>query len=308
MLQTKKTNIIIIFLLIVLLSGCDKENNIKYTNNIDNNILYNIGYNEKQINMIYKYLDLSDISYLTNLNYIENIEDYLGYDIMDIKNIDRYKSFRNKHDNLDLYHIILYVNMNLDKPFYSEYNTVDNPNSNLVLINKYNKLPDDYAPNDLELLDSSCTVKEDLYLRKEARDSFYNMCMDMKSLNLDIKAISGYRTQDYQKMLYEEYSSKDGEEKAIKYSAKPRFSEHETGLSVDVMGSNKNYLLFKDTYEFQYIKEHAFKYGFIIRYENEFVTGYIDEEWHLRYVGVDAATKIKEENISLEEYIYLLNN
>ena len=288
-----RKNIFIIF----LLCGC-KFNKTK-------EVFLNLGYSNKEIKEIDKYLKKSDINYLSNHNYVENITEFIRYSIFDINNLDRYIAYRNKYYELDFYHIILYVNMNLDKDFYSDVKTITNPYDKLVLVNKYNKLPDDYSPNDLVLIDKRCSVKDDVYIRKEASKHLIDMCMDMISLNLDMKVISGYRNYDYQKTLYDEYVKKDGEYAAIKYSARPRFSEHETGLSIDVMGNNKNYTKFNETPEYRYILNNAHNYGFIIRYDNEFVTGYINEAWHLRYVGIKNAKKIKNDNITLDEYVYM---
>lgn len=297
---------IILIILSIFLVAC---NNKQYGTNVDTNktlkAFQSIGYTDREIELINQYLSKSDINYLLDYGYVENISEYIGYNIFDINNLSRYIDYKNKFNELDFYHTILYVNMNLDKNFYEVVNTASNPDDILVLVNKYNKLPDDYEPSDLVLVDKRCSIKDNIYLRKEANDNFYKMCINMLSLNLDMKAISGYRSYEYQVKLHNSYIETDGEEKAIKYSAKPRYSEHETGLVVDVMGNNKNYIKFGETDEYKYILKHASDYGFIIRYENEFVTGYINEPWHLRYVGREVAEKLKKENITFDEYIYL---
>ena len=305
----KEKLLVICTILSIFLVACNTDKNTKNDSNltIDNTVktFKNIGYTDREIELIKKYLSESDIDYLLNYDYVENISEYIGYDIFDASKLNRYIDYKNKFNNLDFYHIILYVNMNLDKDFYEDVRVVSNPDDILVLVNKYNKLPDDYVPNDLVLVDARCSAKDGIYLRSEANDNFYKMCMNMISLNLNMKAISGYRSYEYQTKLHNDYINNDGYEAAIKYSAKPGHSEHETGLVVDVMGSNKAYTNFSDTDEYQYILKHASDYGFIIRYDNEFVTGYINEPWHLRYVGREVAEKLKKDNITLDEYIYL---
>ena len=87
-------------------------------------------------------------------------------------------------------------------------------------------------------------------------------------------------------------------------SARPGHSEHQTGLAVDVMGSNNDYDEFEKSIEFSWMKENAHKYGFILRYPKgkENITGFKYEPWHYRYVGLITATRIFKENITLEEY------
>ena len=87
-------------------------------------------------------------------------------------------------------------------------------------------------------------------------------------------------------------------------SAKPGHSEHQTGLSIDVEGSNLDYDLFAESKEFNWMKNNAHKYGFILRYPKgkEHITGFKYEPWHYRYVGKDVASYIYKNNITLEEY------
>lgn len=271
------------------------------------NILSKLGYDLSEIKFILKNINYSDLDYITNNEYISNLKDYLKYKYFKISNLNRYIDYRN-NNNLDIQNVILNVNMNLDKEPYEYYNTITDTENILILVNKYNKLPDNYEPNDLNKINSNNSIRE-LYLKKEACDAFELMCNDAKTLGLNIIAISSYRTKEYQKNLYNDYVNRNGVTKADTYSARPRFSEHETGLALDVMGSNKNYTKFAYTNEYEWVKENAYNYGFIIRYpENkEDITKYIYESWHLRYVGKDVAKYIYDNNLTLEEYLALGN-
>lgn len=100
---------------------------------------------------------------------------------------------------------------------------------------------------------------------------------------------------------------KDGVEKAKTYSAVPGHSEHETGLAIDVSGSDGKCAAedcFGGTKEAEWLAKHAPEYGFIIRYPEgkEDITGYKYEPWHLRYVGTEISSDIAERGITLEEY------
>lgn len=113
---------------------------------------------------------------------------------------------------------------------------------------------------------------------------------------------SGFRTYNYQVTLYNNYVVRDGQEAADTYSARPGFSEHQTGLVFDVGAIDNNY---GNTAEGIWLREHCHEYGFIIRYPlgKEDITGYMYEPWHIRYVGVAAATEIYQRGITLEEYL-----
>ena len=145
-------------------------------------------------------------------------------------------------------------------------------------------------------------------LTSEAANAFNNLAKDAKEAGYTIRAVSTYRSFSYQKNLYNNYASKDGTVKADTYSARAGFSEHQTGLAVDVDNAKISYTKFGQTDEFTWMKENAHKYGFILRYttENEFITGYKNEPWHYRYVGIEIATQMKNENISsYEEYYFM---
>ncbi len=268
------------------------------------NNLADIGYKLDEIKLILLKVKYEDIGYILESGYIDNISDYLNVENLDAQKLKRYIDYYNNNSSKDLKTVINYVNMDMDKEPYIDYKIVEDPNNLLVLVNKYNKLNDDYKPSDLERINTNYSVRN-LYLRKEAKEAFEALCRDASSLGLSIRAISSYRTFDYQKGLYDNYVSVNGIEEADTYSARPGFSEHETGLATDVMGSNGNYTKFDETNEYTWVINNAHNYGFVIRYpENkEEITKYKFESWHLRYVGKDAATYMHENNLCLEEYL-----
>jgi len=175
---------------------------------------------------------------------------------------------------------------------------------NLILVNKENGLPSNYVPDDLELL-SLKYANENKYLKKEAKYYYEKLSNDALSLGYKIIVVSAYRDYKYQYELHNEYVKNKGIEYALLCSARPGYSEHQTGLAIDVMGSNNDYDLFEDSIEFEWMKNNAHKYGFILRYPKDKValTGYKYEPWHYRYVGIKAATEIYNNNLTLEEYI-----
>lgn len=112
---------------------------------------------------------------------------------------------------------------------------------------------------------------------------------------------SGFRSYETQTQLYQNYVNKDGKAEADRYSARPGYSEHQTGLAFDLIGTNGD--LVTEPKAAQWLLDHAADYGFVVRYlkGKEKETGYMAEEWHLRYVGKEAK-EIAASGLSLEEY------
>lgn len=194
--------------------------------------------------------------------------------------------------------------VNVKEEFYQNIKLVEKPNELLVLVNKNNQLQSGYIPENLESI-SLRFANKDKYLRKDAKEAFEKLSSEASVLGYRIVAVSAYRDYNYQNELFNYYVEEKGLDYALDCSAKPGHSEHQTGLAVDVEGENKDYDNFEDTKEFNWMKENAHRFGFILRYPKgkEHITGFKYEPWHYRYVGIDAAYEIYEKNITLEEYL-----
>jgi len=235
---------------------------------------------------------------LSILNNIDKKIDYFNY-----KYLDRYIDYKNKNSNLDDIDIITRVNLGLDNPFYQNTRKSNYLNSSNILVNKYIYLPEDYVPDDLVEVSSKFSNSTRL-LVYEVKEAFEKMANDALKENLNIRVISSYRSYEYQTTLYNNYVEKDGIELADTYSARPGFSEHQTGLVVDVDNIKTGFENFENTEEFIWMKNHAHEYGFILRYpkDKENITGYSYESWHYRYVGKKIANFIVNNNITFDEY------
>ncbi len=221
-------------------------------------------------------------------------------------NQSRYIKYQKENLNLNNDLVVLYVNIGIDKDFYTDIKPSLRPGTKEILVNKFYVLQSDYIPNDLEEIDDEYQVGGKM-LVSEAAASFNQMAKKAQQENLHIRAVSAYRSYDYQDNLYHRYVNRDGQTKADTYSARPGHSEHQTGLAVDVDNVTQTFDNFGNTEEALWMRANAYKYGFILRYtkENEFITGYQEEPWHYRYVGVQIASKMREENISsYEEYYF----
>lgn len=137
--------------------------------------------------------------------------------------------------------------------------------------------------------------------------AFHEMNKELAGSGLSLTIQSGFRSNETQKIIHESYKAKNGKESAELYSARPGHSEHETGLAIDVtssVSSKPTGTAFSATEEYAWLMENAHRFGFIIRYPEgkENWTGYHFEPWHLRYVGVEFATKLYNQNKCIEEY------
>lgn len=218
-------------------------------------------------------------------------------------NIKRYQDYHKLNSNLSVSDVVTRVNLNLDLPYYTNTKEAKYLNTFYTLVNKYNYLRDDFVPNNLVEMTTPYS-KEGIYLVEEARDNFYKLVDKAKEEGLTIRAISAYRGYTYQKRLYDKYVEVDGVNKADTYSARPGFSDHQTGLAIDVDNTISSFENFTNTKEYQWMLDNSYKYGFILRYPSgkESITTYQFESWHYRYVGLKLAKKIKASNLTFDEY------
>ena len=181
----------------------------------------------------------------------------------------------------------------------------------LILVNKTNELPQNYKPTDLSRVKAYAPGRDDStrYMRKKASESMNKMLEDAKAFGMDIVITTAYRSYNLQKIIFENNVEKSGSiEEANKTSAKPGQSEHQTGLAADLSSSKLDYSLdtkFGELDEGKWISDNSWKYGFILRYPEDKteITGYSYEPWHIRYVGKEFAKFIKDNNLTLEEFI-----
>lgn len=235
----------------------------------------------------------------------KEISIYSKINIYEKDNEQRYKNFSLKNPDLSKEKVVLYVNMGLDNSFYTDIKTIKYVKFN-TLVNKYYKLNENFYLKDPYLLSKDYTYK-DVYVNKEMVNDLENMIKDIKKENLEITVVSGYRTKEYQEKLYNNYSKKEGKKNADTYSARPRHSEHELGLSIDVSSKGGVMEQFAYTSEFLWMRKNSYKYGFILRYPEgkTHITGYKYESWHYRYVGKRIAKKMIKENLTFDEYYEL---
>lgn len=269
----------------------------------DINSLLEVGYNYNEINKIEDTLSSDSIAMVIDSEYNKQLFDYLGLSYFKEDNLERYFNYYKDNSDMDYTDIITYVNIGLDNEHYTNVIDVDKQDDILVLVNKYHKLSSDYVPSDLEILSSKYAVGTQK-LRKEAKDKFMEMCDAAKEDGINIKAGSTYRSYSYQQGLYNRYVNRDGKKEADRYSARAGYSEHQTGLAIDIL-NGKNEFIDEDNKEYDWLVNNCYKFGYILRYtkEDEAITGYQFESWHFRYVGTDVAMVIKDTGLTYDEYM-----
>lgn len=185
----------------------------------------------------------------------------------------------------------------------------------LVVVNKDNELPDSFnlnlvSPAGVEL---QGTAK---YVHSAMVSNLQKMFADAKAAGLRLYISSGYRSISHQQTIFNKkvnyylnkgYARGQAEIEAAKVVAKPRTSEHNSGLAIDLNGVRDD---FYTTKEYKWLMENAAKYGFILRYSKEkiHITNIIYEPWHFRYVGVEHALAMVKNNMCLEEYVKSLQS
>ena len=216
---------------------------------------------------------------------------------------DAYKEYREKNKDLSIEKVITNVNIGLNYDYYTHTKATKDLNTNTILVNKYNYLTEDYVPENLQTVDKKYSSKT-LQLVDYAKEAFEELSEAASKENYTVLAMSSYRSYQYQYNLYNRYVSTDGVEAADTYSARPGYSEHQTGLAVDVYNGKEDFTNFEKTKEYNWMQDNAYKFGFILRCPKDKVleTGYQYESWHYRYVGKEIAKYIHDNNLCFEEY------
>lgn len=205
----------------------------------------------------------------------------------------------------------------LEAVYFNEVKAVDgkqviqNPENILVMVNKLFSLPSEYSPSDLikpnvPFSFGNQEIEKSL-MREEAAAALESMFVAATENDIELFAVSGYRSYSRQEQIFQTELQGAGEEKAEEAVAVPGNSEHQSGLAMDISARSVNLDLieqFGETKEGQWLEANAHKFGFILRYPKgkEGITGYMYEPWHFRYVGIKAATEIYKNNWTLEEY------
>lgn len=308
--KTGKLLIAGIIALIIIVIGAIKINQkIQYQKTYEYKLLEK-GYEINQVKELEKLYNNKRLDYILTLDKDDNLISIAKEKYYIDKHLEEYLAYikENKCNNATA---ILKINTYTNYDFYSHDIEAKNL-SNTMIVNKFYKLKEDFVPNNLVDISNLYAWGTDNKAKKEALDAFIRMqkdCLDQTGLKLLIN--SAYRSYKEQEEVYNDYVKKNNEEYADTIAARPGHSEHQTGLSLDIFSTKDPKIkTFGESDTFKWLKDNAYKYGFIIRYpkDKEDITGFNYEPWHYRYVGLDIAKEIYEEDITYEEYYeYYLN-
>lgn len=305
-LNIKKLGIFVgIILLIIILAiiGIKKlvdESKLKKTVEYK---LEHVGYSTNEIKVIKDTLDSDKINNLINTKYKSNLTKFINQKYFIYNNLDRYLDYYSKNSKTDPKKVIGIVNTNADTDWYSKINDTDISKNEKMLVNKFYKLGSDYEPSDLVLVSSSYAYSGK-YVSESMYDDLINMLSDAKDAGYTLVVNQGYRSYADQEEAYNDIEDSSGEDTADRLAARAGHSEYQTGLSVVIKPYNVEVEEGKTYPENEWLLKNCYRYGFILRYpENTSdITGFETDMWRFRYVGLDIARKIHEENITFDEY------
>ena len=294
-----------IFLVILIVGftfGMQKYEEYKYKQTYEYKFMQK-GWTKKEANEIEKlYKDhLKDILKMrTNENIIKLAkEKYFLY-----KHLNDYLEYVKNNEDKSLKDVVAIINVHADNDWYSKDIESDTSLNEKLIVNKFYFIDETYAPEDIVNIPIKYAYDNNR-LRQIALDKYKELWDAAYADGIKLIINSSYREYSKQQKIYEDYKSWYGEEKANAQAAKPGHSEHQTGLAIDVFSTDNQLTgTFKDSKGYEWLKNNAYKYGFIERYPEgkEYLTGYDFESWHWRYVGVEAATTIQKEKITYDEY------
>ena len=246
--------------------------------------LKQIGYNETEIEDITKLKD-DQIKAILKKKYNRLNIKFIRQKYFITNNLDRYIKYYNNHKDDKISHIVSIVNVCADEDYYDKdtVKKTDISKKELMLVNKFNYLDENYAPDDIVKV-SMQFAYGDNEIKKEVYEKFRSMYNDAKKEGLYLIITSSYRDYNFQKELWDSYANQKGDEWADSVSARAGYSEHQTGYTLDIVTYNANMSSFEKTDEFKWLQDNAYKYGFILRYpkDKEDITGYSYESWHYR--------------------------
>ena len=277
---------------------------IKYQNHkhlIQNiNQLISKGYSDSNISMILEHGSDQDVSDFAKREKIRYLEEFYSISYAKIKYYDRYVAYSDETGE-DEETTVLHVNLDLDQDDYQNAVSVKKFSFDM-LVNKHRKLSKDFVPDDLIKIDKEYTSESGMKANKTAVLAYIQMAKDADKEGLGLIINSSYRSYEDQVEICDTYRSLYGDGYVEKFVAQPGYSEHQTGLAFDIGSTRVN--VFANSKEYAWMSEHAYEYGFILRFPKKYesITGFRSEPWHYRYVGKKIAKYIYENDITLEEY------
>lgn len=296
----------VVFLTVAILLGINYYNDYQYKQTNEYKLLEK-GYSLEDTKTIFAKLSETEQQKLINNDKDDKIISLLEQKYFLEKNLEDYQEYIRKNNEDDYAKVISIVNVHANHKWYQlDLNTQEDLGM-LMNVNKFYTLSETYVPENLRNIELSYAYGEEgeNKLIDYAYDKFLELWQAANEQGFYLMVTSSYRDYQGQKEIYDYRVSTQGERKADETAAHPGHSEHQTGLVIDMTSKTEPLAdSFSNSEAYKWLKENAYKYGFIERYPEgkTYLTGYNPESWHWRYVGEEAAKLIHDEDITFDEY------
>lgn len=296
----------VVFLTVAILLGINYYNDYQYKQTNEYKLLEK-GYSLEDTKTIFAKLSETEQQKLINNDKDDKIISLLEQKYFLEKNLEDYQEYIRKNNEDDYAKVISIVNVHANHKWYQlDLNTQEDLGM-LMNVNKFYTLSETYVPENLRNIELSYAYGDEgeNKLIDYAYDKFLELWQAANEQGFYLMVTSSYRDYESQKEIYDYRVSTQGERKADETAARPGHSEHQTGLVIDMTSKTEPLAdSFSNSEAYKWLKENAYKYGFIERYPEgkTYLTGYSPESWHWRYVGEEAAKLIHDEDITFDEY------
>lgn len=265
--------------------------------------LLSAGYSEEEVKVIKDKFSNDKIDILLKEKYDKNVVSFIKEKYFIYNNLSKYMEYKKKNKNDTYTHVVSIINTEADVEWLDNEKETDISKGNLMLVNRLYGLSKDYEPEDI--IDVPVSISySGVKISKSILENIEELIEAGKEAGYTFVLSDGYRSYEAQKKMFESYKNSYGYEEADKNVARPGHSEYQTGISFQIVPYNKVFDKPRESTEYLWLKDNAYKYGFIFRYpeDKKDITLFDSYTWRLRYVGTDAASIIENEKICFEEY------
>lgn len=271
--------------------------------------LLSAGYSEEEVKVIKDKFSNDKIDILLKEKYDKNVVSFIKEKYFIYNNLSKYMEYKKKNKNDTYTHVVSIINTEADVEWLDNEKETDTSKGNLMLVNRLYGLSKDYEPDDI--IDVPVSISySGVKISKSILENIEELIDAGKEAGYTFVLSDGYRSYEAQKKMFESYKNSYGYEEADKNVARPGHSEYQTGISFQIVPYNKVFDKPRESTEYLWLRDNAYKYGFIFRYpeDKKDITLFDSYTWRLRYVGTDAASIIENEKICFEEYYaYFVN-
>ena len=277
-------------------------NNYKYKQSYDYKLLL-VGYKEDEVKTIKDKLNNGEIDNLMELKYDKNIVKFMNEKYFIYKNLSKYLEYK-KDNKLESYtNIVTIINTEANIDWFDNTKETDISKKELMLVNRLYGLSKDYEPDDIIDVPSQYAYTG-VKISNSIMDNIVALIDAASDEGYTFVLADGYRSYSEQESIFERYKNAYGYSEADRIAARAGHSEYQTGISFTIVPLYKEYDKPKESLEYKWLSDNAYRYGFIFRFPEDKtdITGFEASTWRLRYVGSEAANIIKSENLCFEEY------